>query len=194
MRGFGRISGGTARTIVLGLSRLRAREQPSAIRERQRTFLLGGQEVAAIAVPSADVWSARRSTGVQDVTFYLAVPRPLRLAARAAALALPLAPALRIPALRELTIRALSGGKAGPDAEERARGRVHLYAEATDERGGFVAARLRTPDGYAFTAASAVEIARRVLAGEAPAGFHTPSSAFGPDLALALPDVVREDA
>jgi short subunit dehydrogenase-like uncharacterized protein len=192
MRGMGRISRGTARTLVLGLARGRLDGAPAPA-ERERTFTLGGREVRALALPTADAWAARRSTGVADVAFYVAMPAPLRLGARLAALAAPLSPALRVAAVRDLVVRALTGGKRGPDAEERARGRVHLYGEASDARGGFVAARLRTPDGYAFTAASVVEVGRRILAGEAPPGFHTPSSAYGPDLALAVPDVLRED-
>jgi short subunit dehydrogenase-like uncharacterized protein len=95
--------------------------------------------------------------------------------------------------VRDLAVRALTGGRRGPDEGERARGRVHLLAEATDGAGGRAAARLRVPDGYTLTAEAAVAIAERVLAGDAPPGFHTPSSAYGPDLLVGLPGVVRED-
>jgi short subunit dehydrogenase-like uncharacterized protein len=190
VKGFGRISGGTARTLLEALAR-GGGEAPAA--PRTRTFPLGGRTVTAVAVPSADVVAARHSTGVEDVAFYLAMPRPLRLASRVAALAAPLAPLLRLPLARDLAVRALTGGAPGPSAEERARGRVYVHGEATDRAGGRAAALLRTPDGYSFTALAAVAIAERVLAGDAPPGFHTPASAYGPDLAIGLPDVVRED-
>ena len=53
--------------------------------------------------------------------------------------------------------------------------------------------RLRTPEGYTLTARTSVEAVRRILAGEAPAGFQTPSRAYGPDWVLDLEGVTRED-
>jgi short subunit dehydrogenase-like uncharacterized protein len=57
-----------------------------------------------------------------------------------------------------------------------------------------VSSWLTVPNGYALTALSAVEIAERLLAAPPRPGFHTPSSAFGPDLLLGLPGVSRRDA
>jgi short subunit dehydrogenase-like uncharacterized protein len=56
-----------------------------------------------------------------------------------------------------------------------------------------VRARLTGPEGYTFTALTAVAALERVLAGEAKPGFQTPSLAFGPDVVLGLPGVRRED-
>jgi short subunit dehydrogenase-like uncharacterized protein len=92
-----------------------------------------------------------------------------------------------------LVAGALTRGRAGPSAKHRARGQALLWGEVTCDGGGRAEARLRTPDPYALTAASAVEIARRVLAGEARPGFQTPSRLLGPDFALELPGVTRED-
>jgi short subunit dehydrogenase-like uncharacterized protein len=55
-------------------------------------------------------------------------------------------------------------------------------------------ALLRTPNAYALTAATALESARRVLAGEVDPGYHTPAGAFGPDYALTFDGVDRRDA
>ena len=49
------------------------------------------------------------------------------------------------------------------------------------------------PEGYTLTAITSVEIVRKVLAGDAPAGFQTPSLAYGPDWILDLDGVTRED-
>jgi hypothetical protein len=40
---------------------------------------------------------------------------------------------------------------------------------------------LRTPEGYALTAVTAFDAAKRAAAGKVAAGFQTPSRAFGPD-------------
>ena len=81
----------------------------------------------------------------------------------------------------------------GPDAEQRARGRALIVAEAWDNTGGHVMSRLVTMEPYALTARTAVEIARRVAAGELAAGFHTPASAFGADFILEFESSRRMD-
>jgi short subunit dehydrogenase-like uncharacterized protein len=56
-----------------------------------------------------------------------------------------------------------------------------------------VRSRLETPDAYALTASTSLEIACRVVAGAAPPGFRTPSRAFGADFILAFAGCCRED-
>ena len=81
----------------------------------------------------------------------------------------------------------------GPTAEERSSLTTTLVGEAVDEAGNRVSARIVTPESYSLTALTAVEIARRVLAGDVGSGFHTPATIYGPDLITAIPGVVRED-
>jgi hypothetical protein len=50
------------------------------------------------------------------------------------------------------------------------------------------------PEGYTFTALTAIAVAQCVLAGEATPGFQTPSKAYGADFVLAVPGVTREDS
>jgi saccharopine dehydrogenase (NAD+, L-lysine-forming) len=95
--------------------------------------------------------------------------------------------------VQRLLKRRIQAGPPGPTEEERARGRTVLWGEVTDERGRRAVARLRGPDGYTFTVRAALAVVERVLAGGAPAGFQTPSTAFGPDFVLGLEGVTRED-
>jgi short subunit dehydrogenase-like uncharacterized protein len=62
-----------------------------------------------------------------------------------------------------------------------------------DGSGRAVASRLRTPEGYTLTALTSLIIVSKVLAGQAPPGFQTPSTAYGPDLILEVEGVTRED-
>ncbi len=80
----------------------------------------------------------------------------------------------------------------GPTPDERAAVTMVIVAEADDD-GRRAIARLRTPEAYTFTGASAAAVAARVLAGDAEPGFQTPGRHFGPDFVLALPGVGRED-
>jgi hypothetical protein len=63
----------------------------------------------------------------------------------------------------------------------------------TGSDGSVARSLIDTPSGYTFTPLSAVEIARRVLEDGAAAGFRTPASAFGPELALAVGDTTITD-
>lgn len=81
----------------------------------------------------------------------------------------------------------------GPSAAERAASRYQAYAEVTGRDGALARSVIDTPSGYSYTPLSGVEIARRVLAGDAPAGFRTPASAFGPELALAVGSTTIRD-
>ena len=53
-----------------------------------------------------------------------------------------------------------------------------------------VTATLETPEGYRFTAFSAVASVERVLQGTVPPGAWTPSRAFGADFVAGLPGVL----
>ena len=50
-----------------------------------------------------------------------------------------------------------------------------------------VSATLDTPSGYELTVLTAVASLQRVLSGEAPKGFATPSKAFGAEFILSIP-------
>lgn len=76
----------------------------------------------------------------------------------------------------------------GPDEAERAANRYQAAAEVTGADGRVVRATLDTVNGYSFTALAAVEAARRVLAGEAIAGFQTPAGLFGSGFAETIAD------
>jgi short subunit dehydrogenase-like uncharacterized protein len=81
----------------------------------------------------------------------------------------------------------------GPSAEQRAAVSTTIVAEAEDAVGRCVRARLRTPEVYTCSAHTATAVAERVLAGDLEPGFQTPGRVYGPDFALALPGVSRED-
>lgn len=116
----------------------------------------------ALLAPWGDLATAWRSTGVPDIRFRLA-----------------LSPA----ALRSL----VRDDAPGPGAGVRATARCHFWGRATAADGRRVEATLETPEGYALTAAAAVESVRRVLAGRRAPGTTTPSLAFGARFVTELP-------
>jgi short subunit dehydrogenase-like uncharacterized protein len=141
-----------------------------------------------VTVPWGDVATAYYSTGIPNTTVYVAMhPRTIAWFRRLRYLA----PLLRLSPLRALLGR-LVGNGGGPDAETRDRTGARVWGEASDGTTSVVS-RLRTPNSYSFTVASALAATRRVLEGGVDPGYQTPTTAFGPDFVLELPDVERED-
>jgi short subunit dehydrogenase-like uncharacterized protein len=194
-QGLGRISRGTATTIVEnlgrgGLVRRGGLLTPVPPAWKTRVIDFGAGPVKAMTIPWGDVATAYYSTHIPDIEVYLAAPFAIRLITR---LSRYLGWALRSPPVQRFLKRRIQAGPPGPTAEEREHGRSLLWGEARDDAGNRVVSRLRGPDGYTLTAQAAVAVAARVLAGEAPTGFQTPSSAYGPDFVLSLPGIVRTD-
>jgi short subunit dehydrogenase-like uncharacterized protein len=84
-------------------------------------------------------------------------------------------------------------GAPGPSDSARARTRSLLWGEVVAPDGRSAESVLHGPDGYTMTALTAVLLARKALAGDAPAGFQTPSRAYGADVILEVPGIVRTD-
>ncbi len=191
----GAVSRGTATTVVQNLGRGGVVRRggvltpvPTAWKTRAVDFGRGPRP--AVTIPWGDVSTAWHSTGIPDIEVYLAAPRVARLAIR---LARPLQSLLGTRPVQALLGSWIRARPAGPTPEQRARSRSVIWGEASDDGGGRVVSRLRTPDGYTLTALTALAIVEKALAGSAPPGFATPSRAYGADFILEIPGVERED-
>lgn len=191
----GRVSRGTATTVAENISGGGLVRQDGVLRKvppawRTRSIDFGTGPVQAVTIPWGDVVTAYHSTGIPNIEVYMAAPFAVRLAAKASRY---MGWLLGTPAVQRLLKRRIRAGRPGPTEEQRNEGRSFLWGEAADATGRNVVSRLRGPDGYALTARAALAVVERVLAGEAPPGFQTPSGAYGPDFVLGLEGVVRED-
>jgi len=191
----GGLSRGTATTMAENIGRGGAVRRgghitpvPAAWRSRAVDF--GRGAVTVTTIPWGDVSTAYHSTGVPNVEVYTRIApgqrRLLRLTRHLGWL-LGSAPVQRI------LKGAIRRNVPGPTAERRERGLSLLWGEASDPNGGRAESRLRAPEGYTLTALTAVAAVQRVLAGEAPVGFQTPSRAYGGDWILEFDGVERED-
>jgi short subunit dehydrogenase-like uncharacterized protein len=191
----GGISRGTATTMVENASRGGAVRRggrivpvPAAFKTREVDF--GRGPVSVTTIPWGDVSTAFHSTGIPDVEVYTrmgAGQRRMLVASRYLGWLVGSGPVQRLLKGR------VAAAPPGPSDEQRARGRSLVWGEAEDAEGRRAVSRMRTPEGYTLTAVSSVEIVRKVLAGHAPAGFQTPSLAYGPDWVLEMEGVERED-
>ena len=188
--GTGTISPGTARTMMEGLpqgGRVRVdgriTKVPTAWKTMEVPFREGTR--TAVTIPWGDVAAARHSTGVPNIEVYMAMSpgqiRSLRLMR-------PLLAALRLGLLRSLLCRAIRRFLAGPPDKRREVSRGSFWGRLVDPKGNSVEATLGTPPAYRLTALAALASLEKVLAGEAPPGFSTPSKAFGAELILSIPE------
>lgn len=191
----GRVSRGTATTMIENLHKgglIRKggvlTRVPPAYKTRSIDFGRGPRK--AMTIPWGDVATAYYSTGIGEIEVYASVAPHLILGLK---LARPFMPLLANSAVQRLLKARVRSGAPGPTPEERERGYCLLWGEAEAASGARVVSRMRTGEGYAFTALAAVASAERVLRGGARPGFMTPSLAFGPDFALEIPGVTRED-
>jgi short subunit dehydrogenase-like uncharacterized protein len=186
-------SPGTARTSVEGLgkggrARIGGVVQPVPLAWKEREFLRDGQPRSAMTIPWGDVYTAFVSTGIPDVTVYMAVPpatiRRVRRLRRLGRL-------LGWGPVQRFLKRQVDRRVRGPSERGRAASDSRIWGEVEDARGHLHRGELRTPNGYALTVTASLGIVERLLAGPAPAGYHTPSRLMGADYVLSLPGVER---
>ena len=195
MDGFGTYSPGTLKSIVEGLSRSgairedgRIRTVPAAWKTRRIDFGRGAKP--AVTVPWGDVSAAYYTTGIPSIETYATVPE---YAAKILRRTRPVVPLLGTKPVQTVLKKLIDAGVSGPTADERAESVTRIWGEVADDEGNRATTRMRTPDTYDLTAETAVESARRVVAGDVGAGFQTPASAFGPEFALTFDGVERKD-
>ena len=191
----GGVSRGTATTMIEnagrgGAVRRGGRITPVPAAWKSRTIDLGRGPTTVTTIPWGDVSTAFHSTGIPDIEVYTRIPKSQR---RVLVATRHLGWLLSSGPVQRLLVNRVRSGKPGPTDEERAKSVTLLWGEAEDAQGKRVVSGLRTPEGYTITATASVEIVRKVLAGDAPPGFQTPSTAYGPDWVLELEGVTRED-
>ncbi len=187
----GGLSPGTARTSVERLGEggcIRRDGQltqvPLAWKSARIPFPKG--ERSAVTIPWGDVYTAYVSTGVPDISVYMAMPPRL---IRALRMLRWLQPMLRSEYVKGLLKRRIERTVPGPSEEVRARSGSDLWGQVRSADGRSVSATMKTPNGYDLTATAALGIVRHLLGGDVEGGFYTPSLLMGADYAASLPGV-----
>ncbi len=147
------------------------------------------QRRSAMTIPWGDVFTAYLSTGIPNVEVYMALsPTTIARARRLRWLR----PLLATRPVQNWLKRRVERNVRGPSADARASSDTHVWGEVRDALGNEMSLRLRTPNGYALTATSAVGIVQHFLAGGAfEPGYRTPSQLMGADYVMTLPGVER---
>ncbi len=186
-------SRGTARTVLEsisngGLVRRAGRLLPWPLGEGSTRVHFPIGDRALSPIPLADLETAYRSTGIANITTYLALSPPVH---SLASLVAPLAGRLlSIDAVRSAAGWLVDRTMHGPDEKMRKSERAYLWARARHPEGAMAEGWLITPEPYEMTALLAPLCVERVLK-DRPSGALSPAQAFGADFVLAVPGVVR---
>jgi short subunit dehydrogenase-like uncharacterized protein len=192
--GLNALSHGTAKSMVEGVALgLRVRRDGRIItpsRPKETLYDFGEGPKPTIAIPWGDVSTAYYSTGIPNIEIRMAATPPMRVAARLPAFARKIVGTSFMQSLLKSRIDRMPEG---PSEEVLRTGNRILIGTVTNAKGDTARTRLTTSQGYALTAQTGVEIARRVVAGKAKSGFQTPSLVFGADFILQFEGTRRED-
>lgn len=191
----GGVSRGTARSGIENMHRQgRIRRDgkiiqvPPAWQVKEIDF--GRGPVKLVSIGWGDVSTAYHSTGIPNIETYMAFPPMMIDAMYASRVIGPLLYLRPVKEFLKWLVRLFL--PPGPSPERNENGFSLMIAEVSDGK-RTLRAKLRTPEGYRLTALTSVEIMKRILSSDHKPGFHTPSTAFGPDFILQFPGVVRED-
>ncbi len=199
----GRPSAGTVRASLEGVLRgnfvRRAGELTRvSFGHAMREVPFRGGTRMGLPIPWGDLSTAFRTTGIPNITTYIAVPRAAaRLLGASPPLLHRLGRALERgferPFMRAALMAAVDACVADPSPRDREQGGAQLWARAVNARGDSREAWLDTPDGYAFTAEAVVLGLERLL--HSPVfGALTPALAFGADFVLAVSGTRRYES
>ncbi len=193
--GLSGVSAGTAKSGVElasmgGWVRREGALQPFPIGTGAKSIRFADGERLAMPIPWGDLSTAYRSTGIPNITTYMALPRVFITLARVGG-------AMGATVFASPTIRRLARGMIGlllrgPDADFREKGKAALWARVTNPQGASVEAWLETPEPYRLTALAGVRSVERVL-NEQPVGALTPAQAFGADFIMEIDGVRHFD-
>lgn len=135
-----------------------------------------GESVDSVTVPLCDVLVTYWSTGIPNITTYVEESGAVRQMSSVPGWLKRL---LATSTGQRLIKWQLDRGVEGPTDEQRKAGFYRNVGIVRNEAGAREAAVARGPEGYTYTALSAIAATRRAAAGEAKPGYQTASTAYG---------------
>ncbi len=186
----GGVSRGTAKTMVenLGSGGIVRRDGelksvPAAFKTKKIDFSI--KQSTAVSIPWGDISTAYTSTGIENITVYMTVPKGV---IRAMKWSNFLAFLLKTDTAKKMFKKRIDKRPAGPDEKHRESGRSYIWGSVENDLGHYDEAVLETAEGYRLTAEMAWLVTEKVVHGEVKPGYQTPSSMFGWELIFEHPD------
>ncbi len=188
-------SRGTTRTMFEGISSGTLIRDKGTLANvplgwKTRVFDFGTKKQFLCSIVSwGDVASAWWSTGIPHIETYMALPQKT---IKMLKFINPIKWIFNWSLIKRYLENKINQLPEGPSFEERHNSEMKIYGEVKNGAGHQMAALLTTPNGYSLTALSVLLIMQKILEGNAPIGFQTPSTAYTENLVMEIPGVVRE--
>jgi len=196
LRGVGAgVSRGTAKSAIENMHRQgmirrdgKLVQVPPAWKALMQDF--GRGPVRVVSIAWGDVSTAYHSTGIPNIETYISFPQTLMNFMYDMRTIGP----LFYNRVAKTILKALMNlYPPGPPEARRMKAFATMIGEVTDDQGRRAVSKIRTREGYTFTAQVTVEIMKRILNQDFKSGFQTPSKAYGADFVLQIEGVTRED-
>lgn len=190
--GNGEGSAGSAKTVMGMMSdkckvRRNGKIEKVPLAYRRQLVHFSDRDEWCMSIPWGDVCTAFHSTGIPNITVYMAASRRAAFVLR---LASPLAPLLGRPAIRNKLFGKLEDSVQGPDIETRQASFMRLWGRVSNAAGDSIEATMDVSEGFTFTTHASLLCVERVLSGAVEPGCYTPTQAFGTGLAFEVPGTV----
>lgn len=179
-------SAGTAKTMVEGaataggFARIDGEITEVPFAWRQKDVPMPDRNRFMVSAPWGDVSTAFWTTGIPNITCYMPL-LPKRHVAVARVLSPMLKWILMIPFMVRFVQWIIRYTVKAPPEDAAAKLRTSAWGQVKNAAGKTATLAITMPEGYLFTADSAIRAVQRVKAGKVAKGALTPSKAFGAD-------------
>lgn len=189
----GGISHGTALTMSEkigegGALRKDGRIVRAPLGAKGMTLDFKGKSIFVMSIPWGDVSTAYHTTGIPNIITYTGMSKKVFTVLKFQSLFNWL---LRTKFIRSYLKSKIDSRAAGPTDQQREKATAFVWGRVSNANGATASVSLQGPEGYTLTMHSSLIITRKVLEGNFKPGFQTPGSAYGEDLILEVPGVIR---
>jgi len=190
----GGLSHGTATTMVNKLGEGGAERRDGKIirtplGKKGMMVDFGIKKLFVMSIPWGDISTAYTTTGIPNITSYTGIGKKAYYFLKFQFLFNWL---LRTSFVKNFKKRKINKRPAGPNAEQRLKAKSLVWGQASTAEGKTAVIRFSGPDGYTLTTFAALIIAQKILAGDFKTGYQKPATAYGENLVMEIPGVLRE--
>lgn len=149
------------------------------------------QKAFVMTIPWGDLSTAFYSTGIPNIETYTGMNQGTWRLLKVQSLFNWL---LRTKLVHRIARNIIDRRLPGPGDTMREKAQCLVWAQVTNPQGKSLTATMRCPEAYDLTAYAILLISQKILNNQFKPGYQTPASAYGPDLVLEIPGVVRDAA